>query len=62
VAEGLVNAEVFVFDLSDLVPSAFGGTAGTGIWGGLQNWLQNPDNVAAVLGQIEAEAEAAFGG
>ncbi|MDP2624117.1 MAG: extracellular solute-binding protein [Actinomycetota bacterium] len=60
VAEGLVNAEVFVFDLSDLVPSAFGGTAGAGIWGGLQNWLQNPDNVAAVLAQIEAEAEAAM--
>jgi ABC-type glycerol-3-phosphate transport system substrate-binding protein len=62
VAEALVNAEVFVFDLSDLVPSAFGGTAGAGIWGGLQNWLQDPANVEAVLAAIEAEAEAAFGG
>ena len=61
IAEALVNAEVFVFDLSDLVPAAFGGTAGAGIWGGLQNWLQNPDNVDAVLGQIEAEAAAAQG-
>lgn len=59
IAEALVNAEIFVFDLSDLVPAAFGGTAGAGIWGGLQNWLQNPDNVDAVLGQIEAEAAAA---
>lgn len=61
-AEILTSAEVFVFDLSDLVPSALGGTAGAGIWGGLQNWLQNPDNVTAVLAQMEAEAEAAFGG
>jgi ABC-type glycerol-3-phosphate transport system substrate-binding protein len=61
IAEGLVNAEIFVFDLSDLVPAAFGGTAGAGIWGGLQNWLQNPDNVDAVLQQMEAEAAAAQG-
>jgi len=61
IAEGLVNAEIFVFDLSDLVPAAFGGTAGAGIWGGLQNWLQNPGNVDAVLAQIEAEAVAAQG-
>jgi ABC-type glycerol-3-phosphate transport system substrate-binding protein len=60
-AEGLVNAEVFVFDMSDSVPAALGGTAGAGIWGGLQNWLENPDNVEAVLEQIEAEAVAAFG-
>ncbi|MGH3649299.1 MAG: ABC transporter substrate-binding protein [Acidimicrobiia bacterium] len=60
-AEGLVNAEVFVFDMSDNVPAALGGTAGAGIWGGLQNWLENPDDAQAVLEQIEAEAVAAFG-
>lgn len=60
-ADGLVNAEVFVFDLSDSVPAALGGTAGAGIWGGLQNWLESPDDVEAVLEQIEAEAQAAFG-
>ena len=61
-AEILVNAEIFVFDLSDLVPAALGGTAGAGIWGGLQNWLENPADVDAILAQIEAEAVAAFGG
>ena len=62
IAEGLVNAEVFVFDLSDLVPAAFGGTAGAGIWGQLQNWLENPADVDAILAEMEAEAAAAFGG
>jgi hypothetical protein len=62
VAEGLVNAEVFVFDLSDLVPAAFGGTAGAGIWGQLQNWLESPGDVDAILTELEAEAAAAFGG
>ncbi|MEX0864585.1 MAG: ABC transporter substrate-binding protein [Acidimicrobiia bacterium] len=62
VAEGLVNAEVFVFDLSDLVPAALGGTAGAGIWGQLQNWLENPGDVDAILTELEAEAAAAFGG
>ncbi len=58
-AEALANAEVFVFDLSDLVPASLGGTAAAGIWGGLQNWLENPGNLTSVLEQIEAEAEAA---
>jgi alpha-glucoside transport system substrate-binding protein len=58
-AEGLVNAEIFVFDLSDLVPSAFGSTTGAGIWGNIQTWLEDPSNVDAVLEQLEAEAEAA---
>jgi len=58
-AEGLVNAKIFVFDLSDLVPSAFGSTTGAGIWGNIQTWLEDPSNVDAVLEQLEAEAEAA---
>lgn len=61
-AEILTNAEIFVFDLSDLVPAALGGTVGAGIWGGLQNWLENPANLTAILTQIEAEAVAAHGG
>ena len=61
-AEILTNAEVFVFDLSDLVPAALGSTGGAGIWGGLQNWLENPADVDAILDQLEAEAVAAFGG
>ncbi len=60
-ADGLANAQIFVFDLSDSVPSAFGGTTGAGIWGGIQTWLENPANLADVLAQLEAEAEAAAG-
>ena len=61
-AAGLANAEVFRFDLSDLVPSQFGGTAGAGLFGGLQNWLGNPADIDGVTSQLEAEAAAAFGG
>lgn len=60
-AAGLAGAEVFRFDMSDLVPSELGGTAGAGIWGGLQNWLENPSNVDSILEQLEAEAAAAQG-
>ncbi len=60
-ADGLANAQIFVFDLSDSVPSAFGGTTGAGIWGGIQTWLENPANLADVLVQLEAEAVAAEG-
>ncbi len=60
-ASGLTNAEQFVFDLSDLVPAALGGTGGAGIWGGLQNWLANPSDIDGVTAQIESEAAAAFG-
>lgn len=59
IAEALVGAEVFVFDLSDLVPAAFGSTTGSGIWGNLQTWMENPANLDAVLEQLENEAEAA---
>jgi alpha-glucoside transport system substrate-binding protein len=58
-ADQVVNAQLFVFDLSDLVPSAFGSTTGAGIWGNLQTWLEDPANIDAVLAQLEAEAEAA---
>ena len=61
-AAALAQAEVFRFDLSDLVPAALGATAGAGIWGGLQDWLANPGNVDAILTQLESEARAAFGG
>ncbi len=60
-AEILVNAEIFVFDMSDLIGAPLGATTGAGIWGGLQNWLADPSNVDAVLEQIEAEAQAHFG-
>jgi hypothetical protein len=61
-AEQLVEADTFRFDLSDVVPSAFGATKGAGLWGRLQDWLGNPDSVDKVQQQLEAEAKAAATG
>jgi len=61
-AAALAQAEVFRFDMSDLMPAAFGSTVGAGFWGGLQAWLANPGNVDAILAQMESEAASAHGG
>ena len=55
-ARSLTEAEVVRFDLSDLVPSSFGGTSGQGLWKILQDWLKAPANVDAVAAQLEAAA------
>ncbi len=55
-AASLANAVVFRFDMSDLVQSCFGGTAGSGIWGGLQDWLEDPSDIDGVTAQLEADA------
>lgn len=60
-AEALQGAEVFRFDLSDLQPSAFGSTAGQGMFGLLQDFVRNPDNLDSILRQLEEEASAAHG-
>jgi len=60
-AEQLLEAESLRFDLSDLVPAAFGGTAGAGLWGRLQDWLANPSDIDGVTQRLEAEAQAAYG-
>jgi ABC-type Fe3+ transport system substrate-binding protein len=59
-AQELVGAESFRFDLSDLQPAAFGGTAGQGMWKLLQDFLQNPAQVDSITQQLEAAAAAAF--
>ena len=61
-AEQVVEAEIFRFDLSDTVPAAFGGTKGSGIWGRLQDWFANPDDIDGITQRLEAEAKAAAGG
>ena len=61
-AVALANAEVFRFDLSDLVPASFGATREAGIWGRLQDWLNNPADIDEISARLETEAEAAFGG
>ena len=58
-AEELVGAESFRFDLSDLQPAAFGGTAGQGMWKLLQDFLRDPSQVDPIAQQLEAAAAAA---
>lgn len=60
-AEQLQDAGVFRFDLSDLQPSAFGSTAGQGMFGLMTEIVRNPDDLDSILEQLEAEAAAAHG-
>jgi alpha-glucoside transport system substrate-binding protein len=62
IAEALVGAETFRFDMSDLTPSAFGGTAGQGFWQIMIEFLQNPSDVAGAQQKLEDAAVAAYGG
>lgn len=59
-AEELVSAETFRFDLSDLVPSAFGGTPSQGMWKILQDFLADPSNPEQAAQALEAAAAAAY--
>jgi alpha-glucoside transport system substrate-binding protein len=56
----LAHARISRFDLSDLQPSAFGGTPGKGEWLLLQNFLKNPQNVDGTAAQLEQAAAAAY--
>jgi ABC-type glycerol-3-phosphate transport system substrate-binding protein len=60
-AGAISDAEVFRFDLSDLQPSAFGGTVGQGLFKLFQDLLQNPDDVDGIAQQMESAAAKAFG-
>lgn len=60
-AEALTQAESFEFDMSDLQPAEFGGTAGQGIWGLLQEFVRDPSDVDGIAQQLEDAAAAAFG-
>lgn len=62
IAEALVGAETFRFDMSDLTPSAFGGTAGQGFWQVMIEFLQNPSDVAGAQQKLEDAAVSAYGG
>jgi alpha-glucoside transport system substrate-binding protein len=55
-ASALAEAEVFRFDLSDLLPTAFGSDAMFSI---LQDFLRNPDDVDGTATKLEAAAKAA---
>ena len=60
IAEALTGAEVFRFDLSDLTPSAFGGTEGQGFWQIMISFLENPTDVAGTQAALEAAAATAY--
>jgi len=61
VAGALAGAETFRFDLSDLVPSAFGGTPGAGLFKAFTDFVQNPDDIDGITQQMEADAKKAYG-
>lgn len=59
-ATAIAEAKTFRFDMSDLAPASFGGTAGQGEWKILQDFLQNPSNVNGTASKLEAAAARAF--
>lgn len=54
----LQEAEIFRFDMSDLQPSAFGGTTGQGLFLELQEFVRDPDPQATAEALEEAAADA----
>jgi alpha-glucoside transport system substrate-binding protein len=61
-AGAIGEAEVFRFDLSDLQPSAFGGTVGQGLFKQFQDFVANPQDIDGITAQMEAAAAKAYGG
>jgi alpha-glucoside transport system substrate-binding protein len=59
-ATALAKASTFRFDLSDLEPSAFGGTVGQGEFKLFQDFLKSPSNVNGIAQQLETAAAKAF--
>ncbi len=57
IAEAVVNAEIFRFDASDLMPAAVG--AGE-FWSGVLDFVENPDNLMDILERIEEVAADAY--
>lgn len=48
------------YDMSDQMPSAFGGTPGAGEWKDLQDFFAHPDDVKGAQKQLEADAKKAY--
>ena len=59
-ATGLAEADTFRFDMSDLQPSAFGGTPGQGLFKEFTDFVQNPNDIDGITQQMEADATKAF--
>jgi alpha-glucoside transport system substrate-binding protein len=63
IAKALIDSgDDFRFDMSDQAPQAFGGTPGKGEWKALQDFLNNPKDIAGTQQRLEADAAAAYGG
>lgn len=62
IAEALTTAETFRFDMSDLTPSAFGGTPGQGFWQEMIAFYQDPSDVDGTMKRLEKAAAAAYDG
>ncbi|WP_168625746.1 ABC transporter substrate-binding protein [Cryobacterium sp. BB307] len=60
IAEALTGAETFRFDMSDLTPSAFGGTPGQGFWQIMISFLQDPSDIPGTQQALEDAAVAAY--
>ncbi len=59
-ATAIASADAFRFDMSDLAPASFGGTAGQGEWKILQDFLANPSDVDGTARKLEAAAAKAY--
>ncbi|HUQ22289.1 MAG TPA: extracellular solute-binding protein [Gaiellaceae bacterium] len=60
-AGAIGEADTFRFDLSDLQPSAFGGTVGQGLFKLFQDFLKAPSDIDGITTKMEAAAAKAFG-
>jgi alpha-glucoside transport system substrate-binding protein len=59
-ATALAEAEEFRFDMSDLQPSAFGGTPGAGLFKAFTDFVANPNDIDGITAKMEADATKAF--
>ncbi|ADG87593.1 sugar ABC transporter substrate-binding protein [Thermobispora bispora] len=60
-AQTIISAgESVRYDMSDLAPSAFGGTDGKGEWKHLQDFLRDPSDVKGTQEKLEADAAKAW--
>lgn len=60
IAEALTDAETFRFDMSDLTPSAFGGTPGQDFWQEMINFYENPSDIQGTMEALEKAATEAY--
>ncbi|GAA1261646.1 ABC transporter substrate-binding protein [Sphaerisporangium rubeum] len=60
-AQTIISAgEAVRYDMSDLAPSAFGGTDGKGEWKQLQDFLRKPTDIKGAQEKLEADAAKAW--